>query len=326
MHTDLATDALGSGIVKVTDDFFAPAIRMLNPLPPVSRPDKFDDNGSWMDGWESKRHNQTYDWAIIRLGLPGTIKGFDIDTSFFTGNHASAASVEAAYCPDSTGLEEDIHWVEILPKVDLASSSHNIFALENATTTYTHLRLNNYPDGGIARFRAYGDVRPQPVENKDELIDLASVQYGGRSVQVSDEHYGPGDFLIMPGRGRNMGEGWQTARSRVKGHADFVVLRLGVPGHILQAEIDTTHFKGNYPHQIKLEATNSKLNVPEEDAEWITILEPSSTGPNNIFHFHTENADKVFTHAKVSIIPDGGIKRVRLYGIPEGGKLPESPI
>lgn len=135
------------------------------------------------------------------------------------------------------------------------------------------------------------------------VFDLAYIGHGGRSVQVSDEHYGPGDFLVLPGKGKNQGDGWQTARSRVDGYSDFVVLRLGVKGHILQAEVDTSHFKGNFPRQIKLEATCTDSIVPEENAEWFTLVEPSSTGPNGVFYFNNAHTDKVFTHAKVSIIP-----------------------
>jgi allantoicase len=138
---------------------------------------------------------------------------------------------------------------------------------------------------------------------RSALIDLVYLGHGGRSVQVSDEHYGPGDYLILPGKGKTQGDGWQTARSRVEGYSDFVTLKLGIKGHILQAEVDTSHFKGNFPRQIKLEATNSESYVPEEDAEWFTLVEPSSTGPNGVFYFNTAYTDMVFTHAKISIIP-----------------------
>ncbi|KAL9541620.1 hypothetical protein MBANPS3_009025 [Mucor bainieri] len=323
---DLASAALGSAVIKVTDEFFAPASMMLNPEPALSCPDKFVETGSWMDGWESKRHNDTYDWCIIRLGFAGAINGFDIDTSYFTGNQAPAASVEGAYCPEGTGLEADLVWTEILPKVELPPTCHNFFQLEQQSAVYTHLRLNNYPDGGIARFRVYGEVQPTLPKDKNAVIDLVYVGHGGRSVQVSDEHYGPGDFLVLPGRGKNQGDGWQTARSRADGYSDFVVLRLGAAGHILQAEVDTTHFKGNFPRQIKLEATNSSEVVPPANAEWSTLVEPSATGPNSIFYFDTAHTDKVFTHAKISIIPDGGFKRLRLYGVVEGGKIPQLPI
>lgn len=132
---------------------------------------------------------------------------------------------------------------------------------------------------------------------------MAFVGYGGRSVKVSDEHYGPGDFLVLPGRGKNMGDGWQTARSRANGHSDYVIISLGHKGHILQAEVDTSHFKGNFPHQIKLEATYSESHVPEKDVTWFTLVEPSSTGPHGVFYFNAAYTDKVFTHAKISIIP-----------------------
>ncbi|CAO3622860.1 unnamed protein product [Mucor hiemalis] len=323
---DLASSALGTSIVAVTDEFFAPAIMMINPEPAISCPDKFVATGSWMDGWETKRHCPTYDWCILKLGFPGSFDGFDIDTSFFTGNQAPAASVEGAYCPEGDVQAEGVKWVEILPRVDLPPACHNVFALEKRSDVYTHLRLNNYPDGGIARFRAYGEVQASLPKDPNAVFDLAYIGHGGRSVQVSDEHYGPGDFLVLPGKGKNQGDGWQTARSRVDGYSDFVVLRLGVKGHILQAEVDTSHFKGNFPRQIKLEATCTDSIVPEENAEWFTLVEPSSTGPNGVFYFNNAHTDKVFTHAKISIIPDGGFKRLRLYGIRAGAEFPTLPI
>ena len=161
---DIASSALGSTIVEVTDEFFAPAINMINPAPPVHAPGKFVSTGAWMDGWETKRHNPSYDWCIIKLGFAGSIRGYDIDTSYFTGNQAPAASVEGAFCP--SGKLEDAQWVEILPKVELPPSSHNVFVLDKETEVYTHLRVNNYPDGGIARFRAYGTVHPIFPEDK----------------------------------------------------------------------------------------------------------------------------------------------------------------
>jgi allantoicase len=114
-----------------------------------------------MDGWESKRHNPTYDWAIVKLGFAGNILGFDIDTSHFTGNQAPAASVEATFCPEGDVQAKDVEWTQVLPKVDLPPTCHNYFLLNNPDgKVYTHVRLNNIPDGGIARFRVYGTVKP----------------------------------------------------------------------------------------------------------------------------------------------------------------------
>ena len=160
LHIDLATSAMGGSIVAVTDEFFAPATRMISPTPALHAPGKHCETGHWMDGWETKRHNRGYDWCIVKLGFSGSIKGFDIDTSWFTGNQAPAASVDAAFIP-SGGKAEDAEWVEILPRVDLPPTCHNVFVLEKETTVYTHVRINNHPDGGIARFRVYGQVTPQ---------------------------------------------------------------------------------------------------------------------------------------------------------------------
>ncbi|KAL0085099.1 allantoicase [Phycomyces blakesleeanus] len=324
---DLASSALGSTIVAVTDEFFAPATNMINPAPPVHAPGKFIDTGAWMDGWESKRHNPTYDWAIIKLGFSGSFRGFDIDTHYFTGNQAPAASVEAAFVLDGDVQSKDTKWTEILPRVDLPPSCHNVFLLEKETAVYTHLRLNNFPDGGIARFRAYGNVSPIWPQDTSAILDLAFVGNGGRAVDVSNQHYTPGSNLLLPGRGQNMGDGWETKRSRVPGHSDYAVIRLGDKGHLLKAEIDTSHYKGNYPNKILLEATNvGNDEVPGPDAQWTTLIPKSSVGPHNLFYFDLPHSDKVFTHAKITIIPDGGLKRVRLYGVREGGKIPALPI
>ncbi|OBZ83554.1 putative allantoicase [Choanephora cucurbitarum] len=324
---DLASSALGSTIVAVTDEFFAPATNMINPAPPIHAPGRFVETGAWMDGWESKRHNPNYDWAIIKLGFPGSFLGFDIDTHYFTGNQAPFASVDAAIVPVGADAESaEIEWTEILPKVALPPTQHNVFVLEKETSVYTHLRLNNIPDGGIARFRAYGNVSPVWPQDKSAILDLAFCGNGGRAVQVSDQHYTPGSNILLPGRGQNMGDGWETKRSRTPGHVDFVTVRLGAPGHLLKAVVDTSHYRGNYPNKIQLQATQSSQEVPEEDVEWTTLIEPSSVGPHNLFYFDLPHTDKVFSHAKIVIIPDGGIKRLRLYGVLEGAPLPELPI
>ncbi|KAI8148184.1 allantoicase [Fennellomyces sp. T-0311] len=322
--TDIASSALGSTIVAVTDEFFAPATNMINPAPPVHAPGKFVSTGAWMDGWETKRHNQTYDWCIIKLGFAGSIRGFDIDTSYFTGNQAPAASVEAAFCP--CGNTDNAKWVEVLPKVDLPPSCHNVFVLEKQTEVYTHVRINNIPDGGIARFRVYGQVQPIFPDDKSTVLDLAFVGNGGRSVYCSNEHYTPSSNLLLPGRGQNMGDGWETKRSRTPGHKDVAIIKLGAKGHLLKAEIDTSHYKGNYPNKITLEATSSEQEVPEDTAVWTSLIEPSSVGAHGLYYFDLPHTDKTFTHAKFAIIPDGGAKRVRLFGVREGGKLPALPI
>lgn len=158
------------------------------------------------------------------------------------------------------------------------------------------------------------------------IVDLAFCGNGARAVEVSNQHYTPGSNILLPGRGKNMGDGWETKRSRTPGHTDHVLVRLGAKGHILKAVIDTSNYCGNYPNKVVLKATVSDKEVPEADAEWTTLIEPSSVGPHDLFYFDLPHTEKAFTHAKVILIPDGGLKRLRLYGVREGATIPALPI
>ncbi|RUS27165.1 allantoicase [Jimgerdemannia flammicorona] len=311
---DLANAASGGQIVSFTDEFFAQATNMIQPTPAMHCPGRFTENGAWMDGWETRRHNPTYDWCVVKLGFAGVIRGFDLDTSYFTGNQAPVASVEACRC-DEGDPSNDAEWEDILPKIELAPNAHHIFVLADINEEiFTHVRLNIYPDGGIARFRIYGQVRPIWPKDPTEVIDLAFVGNGGRAVEVSDQHYGQGSNLLLPGRGINMGDGWETKRSRVLNHKDWVTIRLGDKGRLREAEIDTAHFKGNFPDYVLLEACLCYEDLPSENTEWVTILDRSKVGPHKQHRFELQSQDRLFSHVRITIFPDGGVKRLRIFG------------
>ncbi|KIK80872.1 hypothetical protein PAXRUDRAFT_214916 [Paxillus rubicundulus Ve08.2h10] len=314
--TELSSVALGGKVVKVSDEFFAAAYHLLLVEPAPSLKGQFGPNGALYSGWESRRHNPAHDWCIIKLGTTGTLVGFDIDTTHFNGNEAPAVSVEALL---SSELDErdltSAQWTEILPRVALGPSSRHLFKIAE-TTPLNYVRLNMYPDGGIARFRVYGHVAPIQPADDTEAFDLAHVFAGGRVVFTSDQHFGVGSNLILPGRGKDMGDGWETKRSRQKSHKDWVIIKLGAPGKLEIAEIDTAHFKGNFPESCELHALSTASDVPESDSvAWVPILSRVKLGPHRR-HFFQLNAfpDDVFTHVKVTIYPDGGIKRVRIIG------------
>jgi len=87
-YVDLAQPHLGSAVVYATDDFFADKSRLISPEPPVFIAGKYDENGKWMDGWESRRKRVPgHDWCVVKLGVPGQVAGFEIDTRHFTGNY-----------------------------------------------------------------------------------------------------------------------------------------------------------------------------------------------------------------------------------------------
>ncbi|KAJ3567589.1 hypothetical protein NP233_g6274 [Leucocoprinus birnbaumii] len=320
--TELSSVALGGRIVAVSDEFFAEAFHLLLVEPAPSMKGQFGPNGALYSGWESRRHNPAYDCRLLgvsfELGAPGAIVGFDVDTSNFNGNEAPEVSVQALYTAGEDPKHSDSRWVEILPRGPLGPNSRHLFSIPT-TGTVNYVKLNMYPDGGIARFRVYGQVTPVwPTDLKS--FDLAHVFAGGRVDFVSDQHFGVGSNLILPGRGKDMGDGWETKRSRAKGHKDWVIIKLGAPGNLEQVEIDTAHFKGNFPESCELHALFSDHDLnwktqKDEELDWTLILPRTKLGPHRQHYFQLENVEgKAFTHVRVTIYPDGGIKRVRLIG------------
>jgi allantoicase len=303
---------LGARVTFATDEFFGAKERLIDPADPVFIEDKYDDHGKWMDGWESRRRREPgHDFCVVRLGIPGIIHGFNVDTSHFTGNFPPRVSLEA--CVSEEEVPEE-GWVEIVPQTDIGGDTHNYLDVRD-DTVFTHVRLHIYPDGGVARLRIFGEVRAD-FTGVDGYVDLAAVEHGGRPIDCSDQHYGNVHNLLAPGRPRNMGDGWETARRRGPGN-DWVIIALGQPGVIERAEIDTAHFKGNYPDRVSLEGAmfESDDAVANDSPEWKTLLAESKLKMDQK-HYFDETLEDIgpVSHVRVSIYPDGGISRVRLFG------------
>jgi allantoicase len=303
---------LGSQVTFATDEFFGAKDRLIDPADPVFIEDRYDEHGKWMDGWESRRKREPgHDYCVVRLGVPGVIHGFDVDTSHFTGNFPPQVSIEGSVSDEA--VPED-GWVELVPVTDIAGDSHHYLDVRN-DTVFTHVRLHIYPDGGIARLRIFGEIQAD-FSDVNGYVDLAALEHGGRPIACSDQHYGRPHNLLAPGRGKNMGDGWETARRRGPGN-DWVIIALGQPGTIARAEIDTAHFKGNYPDRVSLEAAmfDSDDSVSNNSPEWRTLLAESKLKMDQQHYFDDELEDiGVVSHVRVSIYPDGGISRVRLFG------------
>jgi allantoicase len=314
-YVNLADERLGAQALSTSDEFFAAASRMLSPKAPVFHPGRFDDHGQYMEGWETRRKRVAgYDWCIVQLGLAGKIVGVDIDTSHFTGNYPVAASLDA--CHVNEGENPD-NWQAILPAVTLGPSAHHFHAIQ-VDGRWTHVRLNIYPDGGIARLRVYGIVQPSENKFKEEL-DLLALENGGRAIAASDEHYGNPWALLRPGRGINMGDGWETRRRRVPGN-EWCILALGRRGKISRIILDTAHYKGNYPDRCIIQAADVTIDnnksIITQSMFWQTLLPEQKLSMDAIHTFEKEQINDLgpITHVRVNIIPDGGLSRVRLFG------------
>jgi len=313
---DLAAAKLGGKVLYATDDFFAEKENLIAPGRGIFITDKYTDRGKWMDGWESRRKRTPgHDWAVLQLAAPGRIKGFDIDTNFFLGNHPPHASIEAAYINEEITDWETVSWKEILPKSHLDAGSQNFYE-SNSNDIFTHIRLHIYPDGGVARLRVYGEIfKNWETTGNDETIDLAAAINGAVSIACNDMFFSHMGNLIMPNRGANMGDGWETKRNRTPGNRDWVIVKLATKGKIEKALVDTCHFKGNYPDTCSIEACNATddARVIHDEVSWQTILAQQKLSADAEHEFAI-NDDNTFTHVRLNIFPDGGVSRLRLFG------------
>ena len=316
---NLASAKLGAAAVRCSDDFFASMHRMLKDQPPIFIDDKYDDHGKWMDGWESRRKRTAgHDWCIVKLAKAGVIHGIEIDTTYFTGNYPPAASVEACRFsgddPDSS-----CQWYELVAQSALHGDSAHQFEVRDQRV-FTHVRLNIYPDGGVARFRVYAEPKVDWDDiAEDQLVDLAAALNGGVALCCNDEHYGSIRNLLTPGSGVNMGDGWETRRRREPGN-DWVIIALAHPGTIKEVHVDTAHFKGNYPDRCSIQGARlqaiSLQELPQISENWAELLSPVKLRADSMHEFkdQVENIGPV-SHVRLNVYPDGGVSRLRLYGV-----------
>lgn len=336
---ELASQKVGGKVLSCSDDFFASMENLILPTAAVFIADKYTENGKWMDGWESRRKRNVgagndHDWCILRLGLPGRIKGFDVDTSYFVGNFPEAVSIEGmelgGQLEDRDALEKGSlksgQWTPLLPKSRVLGGRSNWFPAE-AASRMTHLRLKIFPDGGVARLRVYGEVIPNWESLKDSKgwIDTAAAASGGSVISCSDMFFGKKDHLILPGRAATMGEGWETKRRRGPGF-DWIVVRLSATTQIREIEVDTNHFKGNFPESCRIEG----CRLPERNLDfsdlrdrtdllWKEVLPrtPLRAHEQRRFGSELKCSDESFDYVRLSIFPDGGVSRLRVLGLPQ---------
>lgn len=310
---DFCSSAVDGEIVSFSDQYFADAANLLNPEAPIRRAGYYVPTGAWFDGWETRRHNKApTDWVVIKLGVTGLAHGCEVDTAFFNGNEAPAVSLEACILEEGASAEQAV-WEEIVSKTPCGPSQRHFFRFAEPTSKlYTHVRLHQHPDGGIARFRLYGTVRPRFPADKTEVVDMASVKNGAVALACSDQHFGRKENLLLPGRGKDMGDGWETARSRAPGHNDWVVVRLGAPTFVRKVIIDTAYFRGNFPQ--KAEVYGASVQGDDTTSARWTLLADVETKADLEHPFEVAPSSTPFTHAKLMIYPDGGVKRLRVFG------------
>jgi allantoicase len=314
---DLAQPRLGSKVIFRTDDFFASADRIIDPSAPVFKEGLFDKNGKWMDGWESRRKRTPgHDYLIIKLGKPGSISKVNVDTSHFNGNQPSMISIEA--CNSKSNNIKNFKWKSLLGKKKTKANSPHIFKT-SSKSVFTHIKLNIFPDGGVARLRLYGNISKEKNDFKNKTINLASLLDGASVIACNNEHFGKAENILAPGKAKNMGDGWETRRRRDKGF-DWLILNSIDGEKIDKIEISTHHFKGNFPSHCSLQAAyittkKSSSSIVSGSNKWKTLMNKTMLKANKTHTFRNVlmKNDKI-NFIKINIFPDGGISRFRIFG------------
>ncbi len=321
---NLVAEAVGARVVFVNDEFFAAADNMLKAEPAEWREGEYTDLGKWMDGWESRRRRKPgNDFCMIALGAPGVVRRVGIDTTHFKGNQPEAFTLHGLSAPaDSKG--EDLlrreDWVELLPETPLGPDAHHEFDATSGPTV-THVKLTIFPDGGVARLRLLGTVKPDwaALGKLSEPLDLAGLTQGGLVLESSDATFGQPQHLLLPNPSTHMGQGWETRRRRGPGH-DWAIVQLGCRGSIDAVRLETDHYKGNFPDAASLDFCDlgpDAANWRPTDAEWQPLLPQTKLRPHATHQWVSELEERgVATHVRLNIFPDGGVARLRVFGRP----------
>jgi len=314
---DLAQPRLGSKVIFKTDDFFASANRIIDPAPPVFKEGIFDKHGKWMDGWESRRKRTTgNDYLIIKLGKSGRIHKVDVDTSHFHGNQPAMVSLEG--CNSKSKNIKSLKWKTLISKKKTKANSHHLFKV-SSNQTFTHIKLNIFPDGGVARLKLYGSITNKENKYGNKNINLASLLNGAAIIACNNEHFGKAENILAPGKAKNMGDGWETRRRRNKGF-DWLILNCVKGQNISDIEISTHHFKGNFPSHCSIQAAfipnkKSAKSIVKTSNKWGHLLNKVKLSANKTHKFNKKlMKNNKINYLKINIFPDGGISRFKIYG------------
>ncbi|MET9883017.1 allantoicase [Streptomyces sp. NPDC006430] len=323
-YANLAARELGAGVIAANDEFFAERENLLIAEAAHFDPEHFGHKGKVMDGWETRRRRgasatqpwptpEDHDYALIRLGAPGVIRGIVVDTAHFRGNMPQAVSIQGASVAGSPTagelLSDDVKWTTLVERTPVGGHAANGFEV-HVDQRFTHLRLNQHPDGGIARLRVYGEVRPDPKWLAAlGTFDVVALENGGSVEDASNRFYSPPTNTINPGRSRKMDDGWETARRRDHGN-DWIRYRLVADSEIRAVEIDTAYLKGNSAGWASLSVASGTSGG---EVEWKEFLPRTRLQPDTNHRFVLDTP-AVGTHVRIDIFPDGGFSRLRLYG------------
>lgn len=325
---DVASRALGGSVPHANDELFAARENLVDPDPPVFDPHAFGPRGKVYDGWETRRRRTPgSDFAVVRLGVRSVVEGVVVDTANFTGNFPPEVSLDVVDLAGHPSVERllEASWEPLVPVTAVAGDTANVLRASEPRRA-THVMLTIHPDGGVARLRVHG--RPTPDRALlTGTVDLAALQNGGDVVDCSDAFYASARNLLLPGRARTTGEGWENARRRGGGN-DHVTVRLAGAGTVRRLVVDASCFLGNAPAAVRVRGyvgAPDPGDVAALDAG-VELLASTELQPDtrHVFPVGPPASDHVVDHVRIDVYPDGGLARFRVLG--ELGAEPGSVV
>ena len=163
--------------------------------------------------------------------------------------------------------------------------------------------------------------------HKQPWPDLAARQLGASIIYADDELFAERENLIKPadpvfqphtfGNKGQIMDGWETRRRREPG-SDSAIVRLGCAGVVRRIVVDTSYFTGNYPPEVSVEGCGAEGYPSPADlatAQWSSLVPRSGVAGDARNEFDVA-VEQRFTHVRLTIFPDGGVARLRVYGEP----------
>lgn len=325
--------ACGGKILSVTDEMFARAENLLSDHLPKFDPELFGREGKIMDSWETVRHNLSGVDTLNFVPKKEKVRYVLLSTKYHTGNFVPEVRLEGR--SGST-------WTEFLSRTKLQGHSELRIRLREEVGPFEEIRVSAYPDGGLTRLGLYGDLPEEEKKSFDGVARVyeegvpqtkkplampylptrgeieknwsrirgefnnASLALGAEIISATDEHYSPASSLLSPTPPLNMFDGLESARSRVPGHYEEVVLSLARPLPVHRIEMDFTYFVNNNPVDVSIEAHDGKEWKPLVPRTWV---KPFRGSTKVIFVKESSPVEKL----RLRTFPCGGMNRLRVY-------------
>lgn len=302
---DLASDRLRGYVLASSDQAFTSHAHLLSSLEVAPG-----------QGWRTRRRRESgHEWVIVRLGVPGVIEALELDTRYQEGHLPTHVSLEGCTAAHVAPVDSLKSWETLLPKTALEEGALHRF-LVSSEKRYSHVRLNIFPDGGVARLRVLGRPVPSwmaPGTAAPAALDLAAVSNGGEVATWSSALSEPeASSLLYPGSSCQQHPGWLTPRRRQAGH-EWLTVRLCGPGRLASVTLDTERLESDCPAKASLEGASSQQE-PDE-SEWFELLPQEPLLPNTEHTYSLEASGRPEVRwVRLNLHPDGGMARLRLWG------------